>query len=125
MAGLGQYDSYASQSITMCGGYWSAAFSPIFHHLSNITNSLFPINNAIGFAKMLSSVTSIIHCFNEVVLVSIVKYYAVKKLGEPACATAEGTDDTDSSTADTTTTEGHVRDAQSRGQDDHYTPLVV
>ena len=77
---MGQYGSYSSQSVRMLGGYWSAAYSPACTNMSSAVNSLFDVHDAVGFAKALSFVTSVAHCFNEAVAVTVVKYMAVQML---------------------------------------------
>ena len=106
---LGQYGSYSSQSVSMCGGFWLATYAPIFNNMSDTVDSLFKFDNLVGFAKMLSFVTTVIHCVNEAVVITLLKYLAIQQLGLVVTAgvgaagvsAAAGTQGDDDSGADT------------------------
>jgi hypothetical protein len=85
-AELGQYGTYSAQSVNMCGGFWLAAYSPIFNNMSEAVDSLFQFKDLLGFAKMLSFVTSVVHCVNEAVVITALKHWAVQQLKAGAIA---------------------------------------
>ena len=90
--GLKSYGAYSTQSVYMRGGYWSAAYAPVFSNMSNAVTSLFHFKDAVGFAKMLSFVTSCLHCFNEAVLITVAKHFAVKMMKDAVFQGQAGVD---------------------------------
>lgn len=62
-------------------------YTPIFSKVSDGVSALFKFKDLLGFAKMLSFVTSVVHCVNEAVVITVLKHMAINQLGASITAT--------------------------------------
>ena len=77
---LDQYGTVSTQSISMCGGYWEAVFAPVMNNVFNQFDFGSDMKSTLEVAKIIGFVTSVVHCFNEVVMITLVKYLAISRI---------------------------------------------
>ena len=88
---MSNYGSVCSQSLTLCGTYWSDTYTPTIQYMTELwtmstpntpistLNTLSMTELWVQSAKWASVVATVIHCVNEMVVVSVLKWFVVRQ----------------------------------------------